>query len=113
MATKSKSKPTSGPSVDDIVEIYEGHGKVFENYFSKDTALINAFLAWGKTAYPRWYKEVEGKDRPSTQAVRLETLIYDEENEGESIAPFFAQLPAELRDPALATLAAADGGDDD
>ncbi|MBK9033160.1 MAG: hypothetical protein IPL61_18130 [Myxococcales bacterium] len=44
--------------------------------------------------------------------LRLETLIYDEENEAESVAPFFLQLPAALRDRALAALAAAGGGDD-
>lgn len=110
--TTKRSK--SAPSIEDICEIYEGHGKVFENVFSRDTALIEAFLAWGKTAYPRWYEEVAGGAHgAATQAIRLETLIYDEENEAESVAPFFAQLPVEQRDAALATLAAQGGGGDD
>lgn len=111
MATKSARK---GPSVDDIVEIYEGHGKVFENVFSKDRELIDAFLAWGQVAFPRWYAEVKDDHAPATKAIRLETLIYDEEDEAESVAPFFQQLPAALRDRALARLREdGDGGDDD
>ena len=54
-----------------------------------------------------------GAHGAATQAIRLETLIYDEENEAESVAPFFAQLPVEQRDAALATLAAQGGGGDD
>lgn len=102
------------PSIDDIIEAYEGHGKVFENVFSKDRELIDAFLAWGQAAFPRWYAEVKDDHAPATKAIRLETLIYDEEDEAESVAPFFQQLPAALRDRALARLSEdGDGGDDD
>lgn len=95
---KSKSK---GPSIDDIVELYEGHGKVFENVFTGDTELIEAFLAWGKATHPHWYEEAGTSHGPGTRAVLLEILIYDEENEAESVAPFFQQLPDALRDRAL------------
>lgn len=92
-------------SLDDIAELYEGHGKVFENVFDRDSKMIEAFLVWGKAAYPSWYAEVPESHSPGTRAVLLETLIYDEENEAESMAPFFAQLPDALRTKALAALA--------
>jgi hypothetical protein len=95
-------------SLEDIAEIYEGHGKVFENVFNGDAKMIAAFIAWAKTAYPRWYDEVDEDSSPGTRALLLETLIYDEENEAESIAPFFAQLPDAMRAKALATLASGD-----
>ena len=116
-AAKPAPKAPAVPSIDEIIEIYEGHGKIFENVFTKDTELIEAFLAWGQAAHPRWWDEVVDETVPMSRAIRLETLIYDEENEAESIAPFFVQLADALRTRALATLAAiegnyADDGDD-
>lgn len=109
--TQGTAHGSSGPSLARVIDLYEGHGKVFENVFPKDAELNDAFIAWAKGAFPHWYEEVEGSD-PRSLALRLETLIYDEENEAESVAPFFVQLPAPLRDRALAALAAAGEGDD-
>ncbi|MBK9033161.1 MAG: hypothetical protein IPL61_18135 [Myxococcales bacterium] len=57
-----KTQAPTGPSLEEVIELYEGHGKVFENVFPHDAELAKAFVTWAKGAFPHWYEEVEGSD---------------------------------------------------